>query len=144
MMVWNGEIPARLAVGLRIGLTDLRLTNWGEGSRLVKLNCPLEEQRKPGPLSELLSHPEEEVCFRTRQYTHLARKIDLSRGPPPRERKGKTGWRWTQSRANSSMPEFPANREKYREFCTSGGASRWLSPFRSVVSRQKLHSSDDS
>src|ERR1700722_12739969 len=45
----------------------------------------------------------------------------------------------TLLRANS-----PANREKYREFCISGGASRCLSPVRSVVSRQKLPSSDDS
>lgn len=28
-----------------------------------------------------------------------------------------TCWRSAQSRANSSPPEFPANREKYRIFC---------------------------
>src|ERR1700732_961732 len=31
------------------------------------------------------------------------------------ERIPKTGWRWTQSRANFSPAQFPANREKYRE-----------------------------
>ena len=40
----------------------------------MKLNCLVEGQRKPSPLLGLLSHPEEEVCFRTRLYTHLARQ----------------------------------------------------------------------
>ena len=31
-----------------------------------------------------------------------------------------TSWRSAQSRANSSLREFPANREKYREFLYSG------------------------
>ena len=46
----------------------------GEGSRLVKLNCLVEGQRKTGPLLGLLSHPQEKVCIRTRQYTYLARQ----------------------------------------------------------------------
>ena len=48
------------------------LANLGEGTRSAKLNCPLGEQRKTGPLLALLSHPERKVCFRTRLYTHLA------------------------------------------------------------------------
>ena len=40
----------------------------------MKLNCPLEEQRKTGPLLALLSHQEGKVCFRALQYTHLARQ----------------------------------------------------------------------
>jgi hypothetical protein len=34
------------------------------------------------------------------------------------ERKRRTGWRRIESRTNYSLPKFPANREKYREYCT--------------------------
>jgi hypothetical protein len=32
-----------------------------------------------------------------------------------------TVWRWTQAGANHSPPRFPANREKYGEFCSFFG-----------------------
>ena len=47
----------------------------------------------------------------------LGRKTAVSPKPKGIERNIKTGWRWTQSRANFSPAKFPANREKYREFC---------------------------
>ena len=47
----------------------------------------------------------------------LGRKIPVSAKMIGTERNTKTGWRWTQSGANFSPAEFPANREKYREFC---------------------------
>jgi hypothetical protein len=28
-----------------------------------------------------------------------------------------TRWRWTESAANRSLDQFPANREEYREIC---------------------------
>jgi hypothetical protein len=41
--------------------------------------------------------------IRSRRFAICCRaKIDLSRGPPPRESTGKTGWRWIQSIANCS------------------------------------------
>ena len=65
----------------------------GEGSRSVKLNCPLEEQRKLARCSRCyLIRRERFACGHA--STRIWRgKIDLSRGPPARERNGKTGWR---------------------------------------------------
>ena len=51
------------------------------------------------------------------KYCQFGRKIPVSAKLKGIERNIKTGWRWTQSRANLSPAQFPANREKYREFC---------------------------
>jgi len=50
----------------------------------------------------------------------LGRKIQVSAKMKGIERNTKTDWRWTQSRANFSPAEFPANKEKYREICAFG------------------------
>jgi hypothetical protein len=42
-------------------------------------------------------------------------KSDVSTECSQENEKQETGWRWTQSLANSSPSKFPANREKYRE-----------------------------
>ena len=39
-----------------------------------------------------------------------------------------TGWRWTQSPANFSPAKFPANREKYREFCAFSWNDQAITP----------------
>jgi hypothetical protein len=50
-----------------------------------------------------------------RQNSHLRDQIRGFRGRKFRNQERKTTWRWTESRANRSPPNFPANREIYRE-----------------------------
>ena len=55
----------------------------------------------------------------TQQFNKMRNCGDFSaifRGKPQRFSAVETCWRRTQSRANLSLPEIPANREKYSEF----------------------------
>jgi hypothetical protein len=52
---------------------------------------------------------------RKRRREHAAEILSASEGPHGRRNSGKL-WRRMQSGANLSPREFPANREKYREF----------------------------
>jgi hypothetical protein len=51
----------------------------------------------------------------------------------------KTGWRSAQSGANSSPPEFPANREKYREFAVILLSKMHSSFSKLHILREKVH-----
>jgi hypothetical protein len=53
-------------------------------------------------------------------------------------------WRWTQSHANFSLPEFPANREKYREYCALNRNTEEISLYQRLLWHEKLRSCDES
>src|ERR1700686_4656282 len=55
------------------------------------------------------------ATFRELHCRTIRGKSEVSAQCHPENKKQKTAWRWTQSLANSSPFNFPANREKYRE-----------------------------
>ncbi len=57
----------------------------------------------------------------------LRRFLAILAGMQPSFSATQTVWRSAQSRANSSPPKFPANREKYREFTISCSSKMHLS-----------------
>jgi predicted amidohydrolase YtcJ len=91
-------------------------------------NVPSENLRALTIRMTVVAGPSNLRCFASARYDSPLKSVPDLCSPPPRNHVNQAwveftgrppGWRSGQSRANPSPAEFPANREKYREFANS-------------------------
>ena len=117
--------PAHMEIRISAENREERIKEWlGDAQSNANqrlLSCSRKPLLAAGPeeiplISPVSRRQRESLQPAGSQIAAIARGKSAASTPCIQEnKKQKTGWRWTQSLANSSPSKFPANREKYRE-----------------------------